>query len=176
MVSLYPRGTQLWTEAERILNFSAHSSFWVSPFRTKHLPHQVCIGFLFSVSFSHNNFVAQSCDLSAFNDLNCSSKISVYSLMLQFTAWLGAKGTKIDRFAIIKASMGTSNFRAWAHQKIAEFSKRWENCTLEFGCLIKGKKMNSCSCVSFHNKHEILKRILKNILIETMKNVSLPGS
>ena len=53
-----------------------------------------------------DNFVAKSCDLSAFKDLNCSSKISVYSLMLQFTAWLGAKGTKIDRFAIIKALSG----------------------------------------------------------------------
>ena len=53
-----------------------------------------------------DNFVAKSCDLSAFKDLNCSSKISVYSLMLQFTAWLGAKRTKIDRFAFVKALSG----------------------------------------------------------------------
>ena len=52
------------------------------------------------------NFVAQSCDLSAFKDLNCSSEISFYSLMLQFTAWLGAKRTKIDRFVFVKALSG----------------------------------------------------------------------
>ena len=65
--------------------------------------------FLFSVKrlrMWSDNFVAQSCDLSAFKDLNCSSKISVYSLMLQFTAWLGAKRTKIDRFAFVKALSG----------------------------------------------------------------------
>ena len=50
--------------------------------------------------------MAKSCDLSALKDINCSSKISVYSLMLQFTAWLGAKRTKIDRFAFVKALSG----------------------------------------------------------------------
>ena len=52
------------------------------------------------------NFVAQSCDLSAFKDLNCSSEISFYSLILQFTAWLGAKRTKIDHFVFVKALSG----------------------------------------------------------------------
>ena len=50
--------------------------------------------------------MAKSCDLSASKDINCSSKISVYSLMLQFTAWLGAKRTKIDRFVFVKALSG----------------------------------------------------------------------
>ena len=50
--------------------------------------------------------MAKSCDLSALKDINCPSKISVYSLMLQFTAWLGAKRTKIDRFAFVKALSG----------------------------------------------------------------------
>ena len=58
-----------------------------------------------------DNFVAKSCDLSAFKDLNCSSKIF---------DWLGAKRIKIDRFAFIKAlsdklmpkqSRGFSNLR-----------------------------------------------------------------
>ena len=65
--------------------------------------------FLFSVKrlrMRSDNFVAKSCDLSALKDINCSSKISVYSLMLQFTAWLGAKRTKIDRFAFVKALSG----------------------------------------------------------------------
>ena len=65
--------------------------------------------FLFSVKrlrMRSDNFVAKSCDLSALKDINCSSKISVYSLMLQFTAWLGAKRTKIDRFAFVKALWG----------------------------------------------------------------------
>ena len=58
-----------------------------------------------------DNFVAKSCDLSAFKDLNCSSKIF---------DWLGAKRIKIDRFAFVKAlsdklmpkqSRGFSNLR-----------------------------------------------------------------
>ena len=44
-----------------------------------------------------DNFVAKSCDLSAFKDLNCSSKIF---------DWLGAKRIKIDRFAFVKALSG----------------------------------------------------------------------